>query len=106
MRRTGVEGKNVKTTSAGARRNSDDDGVTLETVFNYWDLWSARVDYPRRGGMKWHCEGAECFWLRGCTLHRRAREKNDEGVYLRFNPYNVETDGLVRCLRIIQVIQY
>lgn len=38
-------------------------------------------------------------------MHRRVREKNDEGVYARLNLCNVETGGLVvRCPEIIQAI--
>jgi len=38
-----------------------------------------------------------------CTLHQRAREKNDERAYARLNLFNVETCGvIVECLKIVK----
>lgn len=43
--------------------------------------------------------------VRRCTLHQRAREKNDERAYARLNLFNVETCGVVvECFEIVKVI--
>lgn len=76
-----------------------------EPVFNYWDLRSScgLPDTEEVKGvaiLRWREAG-----VRRCTLHQRAREKNDERAYARLNLFNVETcEVVVECFEIVKVI--
>lgn len=83
-KKKGEEVENIKT--RGAQLETPTATELRPKRFLTIGIYRVRADYlAQRGGAAATAEAREC------TLHQRAREKNDERVYARLNLFNVET---------------